>query len=46
MTLDHFQWFAEEAKRSYGRTVPNQIEGKRHIVIHQSIGVVGASGIT
>ena len=42
MSLDHFQWFAEEAKRSYGRVVPNQIEGKRHIVIRQSIGVVGA----
>lgn len=42
MTLDHFQWFAEEAKRSYGRAVPNQVEGKRHIVIRQSIGVVGA----
>ncbi len=42
MTLDHFQWFAEEAKRSYGRVVPNQAEGKRHIVIRQSVGVVGA----
>ncbi len=42
MTLDHFQWFAEEAKRSYGRVVPNQLDGKRHLAIRQPIGVVGA----
>lgn len=42
MTVDHLRWFAEEARRAYGRIVPNQIEGKRHLVIKSPIGVVGA----
>ncbi len=42
MTVDHFRWFAEEAKRSYGRVIPHQMEGKRHLAIRQSVGVVGA----
>lgn len=41
-TLDHLRWFAEEARRGYGRTVPHQDEGKRHFVIKQPVGVVGA----
>lgn len=42
MTVDHLRWFAEEARRTYGRVVPPQAEGKRHMVIKQPIGVVGA----
>ncbi len=42
MSVDHLQWFAEEAKRTYGRVVPNQLPGKRHLVIKQPVGVVGA----
>lgn len=42
MTVDHLQWFAEEARRSYGRVVPPQAPGKRHLVIKQPVGVVGA----
>ena len=41
-TLDHLRWFAEEARRGYGRVVPNQAEGKRHYVVKQPVGVVGA----
>lgn len=41
-TLDHLRWFAEEARRGYGRIVPNQADGKRHFVIKQPVGVVGA----
>ena len=41
-TVDCLRWFAEEARRGYGRVVPNQDRGKRHIVIRQAIGVVGA----
>jgi succinate-semialdehyde dehydrogenase/glutarate-semialdehyde dehydrogenase len=41
-TVDHLRWFAEEARRGYGRIVPNQDEGKRHFVIKQPVGVVGA----
>lgn len=42
MTLDHLRWFAEEARRAYGRLVPNQVDGKRHMVIKSPMGVVGA----
>lgn len=42
MTIDHLQWFAEEARRAYGRIVPPQMGGKRHLVIKTPIGVVGA----
>lgn len=40
--LDHLRWFAEEARRIYGRVVPQQVEGKRHLVIKSPVGVVGA----
>ena len=36
------EWFAEEAKRVYGDTIPGHQEDKRIIVIKQPIGVVGA----
>jgi succinate-semialdehyde dehydrogenase/glutarate-semialdehyde dehydrogenase len=42
MSVDHLRWFAEEARRGYGRVVPHQTEGKRNIVIKTPIGVVGA----
>jgi len=42
MSVDHLRWFAEEARRVYGRIVPNQVDGKRHMVIKSPIGVVGA----
>lgn len=42
MTIDHLRWFAEEGRRAYGRIVPPQADGKRHLVIKVPIGVVGA----
>jgi succinate-semialdehyde dehydrogenase/glutarate-semialdehyde dehydrogenase len=42
MTVDHLRWFAEEARRSYGRVIPPQVDGKRHLVIKTPIGVVAA----
>ncbi|MDJ0885281.1 MAG: NAD-dependent succinate-semialdehyde dehydrogenase, partial [Desulfobacterales bacterium] len=42
MTIDHFRWFAEEGRRTYGRVVPHQAEGKRHLVLKHPVGVVGA----
>jgi succinate-semialdehyde dehydrogenase/glutarate-semialdehyde dehydrogenase len=42
MSIDHLRWFAGEARRSYGRTVPHQDQGKRHMVIKSPVGVVGA----
>ncbi|WP_425057160.1 NAD-dependent succinate-semialdehyde dehydrogenase [Rhodovulum adriaticum] len=36
------EWFAEEAKRIYGETIPGHAPDKRLSVIRQPIGVVGA----
>jgi succinate-semialdehyde dehydrogenase/glutarate-semialdehyde dehydrogenase len=36
------EWFAEEAKRLYGETIPTTDNNKRYIVIKQSIGVCAA----
>ena len=36
------EWFAEEAKRVYGETIPTHRKGGRIIVHKQPIGVVGA----
>ncbi len=36
------EWFAEEAKRSYGDVIPHHQDGKRIIVIRQPVGVVAA----
>jgi succinate-semialdehyde dehydrogenase/glutarate-semialdehyde dehydrogenase len=41
-TIDHLRWFAEEARRAYGRVVPHQTPGKRHLVLKTPVGVVGA----
>jgi len=42
MSLDHLRWFAEEARRAYGRIIPHQVEEKRHLVLRTPIGIVGA----
>src|SRR5215207_5305234 len=42
MSIDHLRWFAEECRRAYGRVVPHQVPGKRHLVIKSPVGVVGA----
>ena len=40
--VDHLRWFAEEARRAYGRIVPHQVDGKRHLIVKSPMGVVGA----
>jgi succinate-semialdehyde dehydrogenase/glutarate-semialdehyde dehydrogenase len=42
LTIQHFQWFAGEAMRAYGRVVPPMVAGKHHLVIKSPVGVVGA----
>ena len=42
MSVAHLHWFAEEARRAYGRVVPPMVDGKRHLVIKSPVGVVGA----
>ena len=37
---DLFDWFAEEGKRAYGRTIPARKAGKRLLSMPQALGVV------
>ncbi len=37
----YVEWYAEEAKRIYGETIPAPSDDKRMIVIKQPVGVVG-----
>lgn len=39
---DIFDWFAEEARRAYGRIVPSKHPGVRHVVLKEPIGPVAA----
>lgn len=41
VAADLFDWFAEEGKRAYGRTIPSRIATKRMTVLRQPLGVVG-----
>lgn len=41
VAADLFDWFAEEGKRAYGRTIPSRAPGKRMTVLRQPLGVVG-----
>ena len=38
----YVEWFAEEAKRIYGETIPGHLPDKRIMVIKQPVGVVGS----
>ncbi len=39
---DYIEWFAEEARRIYGDTIPSEAADKRIIVLKQPVGVVAA----
>lgn len=41
VVADLFEWFAEEGKRAYGRTIPSRAGSKRLTVLKQPMGVVG-----
>ena len=41
VAADLFEWFAEEGKRAYGRTIPSRTPTKRMTVLRQPLGVVG-----
>ncbi len=41
-TAYHFEWFAEEGKRAYGRVIPPRNTAKRYLVIPQAVGVVAS----
>lgn len=39
---DIFDWFAQEARRAYGRIVPSKHPGVRHLVVKEPVGPVAA----
>lgn len=41
VAADLFDWFAEESKRAYGRTIPAKLPGRRLMTLLQPVGVVG-----
>lgn len=41
VATDFFDWFAEEGKRAYGRTIPSRMSSRRMFTIKQPVGVVG-----
>ncbi|HXZ14373.1 MAG TPA: aldehyde dehydrogenase family protein, partial [Roseiarcus sp.] len=42
LTVDQFRWYAEEARRIYGRLVESRAPGGRFEVSHEPVGVVAA----
>ena len=42
LATDQFRWYAEEARRVYGRIVESRVPGGRFEVTHEAVGVVGA----
>lgn len=42
LSVDQFRWYAEEARRIYGRIVESRVPGGRIEVSHEPIGVVAA----
>lgn len=39
--VNYLRWFAQEAPRVYGRTIPPRTTNRRVMTIHQPVGVVG-----
>jgi succinate-semialdehyde dehydrogenase / glutarate-semialdehyde dehydrogenase len=42
MSIEIFEWYAEEGRRAYGRVLPQRQAGSRMLVIKQPIGPVAA----
>lgn len=42
LAVDQFRWYAEEARRTYGRIVESRVPGGRFEVTHEPVGVVAA----
>lgn len=42
LSVDQFIWYAEEARRIYGRVVESRVPGGRCEVSHEAVGVVAA----
>tara|TARA_R110002167_G_scaffold366433_1_gene596754 strand:+ start:17117 stop:18547 length:1431 start_codon:yes stop_codon:yes gene_type:complete len=42
LACDQFRWYAEEARRIYGRIVESRVPGGRFEISHEPVGIVGA----
>jgi succinate-semialdehyde dehydrogenase/glutarate-semialdehyde dehydrogenase len=42
LSVDQFRWFAEEARRIYGRIVDSRVPGGRFEVHHEPVGIAAA----
>ena len=42
LSIDQFRWFAEEARRIYGRIIESRVPGGRFEVSREPVGIVGA----
>jgi len=42
LSIDQFRWFAEEARRIYGRIVESRVPGGRFEVSHEPVGIAAA----
>lgn len=42
LACDQFRWFAEEARRIYGRIIESRVPGGRFEVTREPVGIVGA----
>lgn len=42
LSVDQFRWYAEEARRIYGRIVESRVPGGRFEIHHEPVGVVAA----
>ncbi len=40
LSIDQFRWYAEEARRIYGRIIESRVPGGRFEVHHDPVGVV------
>ncbi|MBB3302454.1 NAD-dependent succinate-semialdehyde dehydrogenase [Rhizobium leguminosarum] len=42
LAVDQFRWFAEEARRIYGRIIETRVPGGRFEVTREPVGIIGA----
>ena len=42
LSIDQFRWFAEEARRIYGRIIESRVPGGRFEVHHEPVGIAAA----
>ncbi|MBV1703323.1 MAG: NAD-dependent succinate-semialdehyde dehydrogenase [Hyphomicrobiales bacterium] len=42
LAVDQFRWYAEEARRIYGRIVESRVPGGRFEVVHEPVGIAAA----